>query len=148
MFADWVKAAVRTCDLPQREVASLLTARLRRKIDTAAVNKMMSGKRAVAADEMLALAEITGYPLLISLEGKLLDPNEKRVSLNEAYLVKLISYALQWQRKMTREQAYNLGAALVGAARTHPGQQDIDLTDDQLERVALALAAALGSQAP
>ncbi|MDQ0303833.1 S24 family peptidase [Ancylobacter polymorphus] len=69
MFAQWVKAALEHADMSGAELARHLTERLGRSIDRAAVQKMQmvegTGKtkpRAVAADEMIAISEITGYP--------------------------------------------------------------------------------------
>ena len=70
MFAPWVKAALEHADMSGAELARHLTERLGRSIDRAAVQKMQmtegTGKtkpRSVAADEMIAIAEITGYPM-------------------------------------------------------------------------------------
>jgi SOS-response transcriptional repressor LexA len=59
----WVASALDTAKLPQAEAARRLTKELRRDIDRAAVNKMLSGKRDVTAEEMLALEAITGFPV-------------------------------------------------------------------------------------
>lgn len=147
MLAKWVGDAVNFMpEKNQAELARRLTARLRRGIGAAAVNKMISGERAVAADEMLAIAEITGYPLLINLEGALLDTGDRtKPGFNEGHLVKLFSYALEW-KGVPEELARNMSAALLGAARKHPDRQDSELTDDQLRRVVAALTEAFGPQ--
>lgn len=62
MLVDWINRALAHSNMKQAELARQLTARLRRTIDRAAVNKMAKGGRAIAADEMLAIAEITGFP--------------------------------------------------------------------------------------
>lgn len=68
-LSQWVRAAVNHADISAAELARRLTDRLGRAFDRAAVQKMMmstaTGRtkpRRVAADEMLAIAEITGYP--------------------------------------------------------------------------------------
>jgi hypothetical protein len=148
--------------MSQAELARQLTARLRRNIDSAAVNKILidpnnpptprrgakAGKpaknRALAADELLAIAEITKYPVMISLDGALLPPLPAEMDengLNEAYLVKLLSTALEW-RNLPADQSRVLAASLVGAARRQPGRQEVELTDDQAQAIVLALASA------
>lgn len=146
MFAKWVGDAVNFCGISQAELARRMAAKLRRGIDAAAVNKIVSGKRALAADEMLAVAEITNYPLLISLEGRQLDKQEPQ-HINEAYLMKLVSFALEW-RGLPEDMSRNLSAALLSASRKQVGHEGIELTDDQLRRIALALAEALGLPRP
>lgn len=59
----WVGAAIKKSGFKQAEIARRLTQQLRREIDRAAVNKMVKGPRAVAADEMLSLETITGVPV-------------------------------------------------------------------------------------
>tara|TARA_R110002020_G_scaffold266483_35_gene481517 strand:+ start:4161 stop:4970 length:810 start_codon:yes stop_codon:yes gene_type:complete len=63
MMSDWLKRALQESSLTQAELARLLSARLGRSIDRAAVNKMASGKRQIAADELLEIAQATGQPL-------------------------------------------------------------------------------------
>lgn len=60
MLAVWLRDALKDRGLKQAEVARLLTDKLGRSIDRAAVNKMVKGTRNIAADELLALEEITG----------------------------------------------------------------------------------------
>ena len=68
-IATWVKKALDHAGMSQAELARQLTRRLRREIDRAAVQKMTIARpkkgqkpRKVAADELLAIEEITGYP--------------------------------------------------------------------------------------
>lgn len=66
MMGEWVAKALQHGDMKQAELARLLTERLGRAIDRAAVNKMTlrdEKARKVTADEMLAISEITGYAL-------------------------------------------------------------------------------------
>lgn len=66
MVASWLSDALDHARMSQAELARQLEERLRRRFDRAAVNKMLAteGKpRSVHADEMLAIASITGYPL-------------------------------------------------------------------------------------
>jgi phage repressor protein C with HTH and peptisase S24 domain len=58
---DFVEAALQHARLSGAELGRRMTEKLGRSIDRAAVSKMRSGLRDVAADEMLAIAEITGY---------------------------------------------------------------------------------------
>lgn len=60
MLDGWVRNALKVSGLNQTELARRLTQRLGREIDRSAVSKMTLGKRAVAGDEMLAIADITG----------------------------------------------------------------------------------------
>lgn len=62
MLEGWLRNALTASGLNQTELATRLTSRLGRQIDRSAVNKMVTGKRAIAADEMLAISEITGIP--------------------------------------------------------------------------------------
>lgn len=62
MLARWLNNALTVSALSQTELAKRLTAKLGRSIDRSAVNKMTTGKRAIAADELLAIADITGSP--------------------------------------------------------------------------------------
>lgn len=147
MFAKWAADAVDFVGISQAELGRRLTARLKRGIDAAAVNKIIGGTRALAADEMLAIAEITGYPVLISLEGEQLEKATNHPQFNEAYLIKLFAFALEW-RGVSLDAARNLSAAFLSAARKHPGREGIDLNDDQIKEVAQALADALGLPRP
>lgn len=63
-LSKWLVSALRhAAGLSQAELARKLTEKLGRSIDRAAVNKMAKpGGRGIAADELLAIAEITGYP--------------------------------------------------------------------------------------
>jgi SOS-response transcriptional repressor LexA len=63
MFDEWVKSAIEFGDISQAELSRRLSAKLGRSIDRAAVNKLLNGKRALAADEMIATAEMTGFPI-------------------------------------------------------------------------------------
>lgn len=60
MLADWLRKSLKTKNVAQADLARQLTARLNRSIDRSAVNKMALGKRGIAADEMLAIADILG----------------------------------------------------------------------------------------
>lgn len=57
----WLTRALKHADLSQARLSRALSAQLSRNIDRAAVNKMVKGDRAIAADELLAIAEITGF---------------------------------------------------------------------------------------
>lgn len=60
MLSKWLEAALESAQITQAELARRLTEELGRSIDRAAVNKMVAGKRAIAADELLAIQRITG----------------------------------------------------------------------------------------
>lgn len=77
MFAaKWVREALAHSGLSGAELARRLTDELRRPIDRAAVQKMQivrtkgtTKARAVKADEMMAIARITGYPVPDEVKG-------------------------------------------------------------------------------
>ena len=60
MLSEWLRVALEEKSLSQSELARLLTERLGRSIDRAAVNKMVAGKRAIAGDELIAIEAIVG----------------------------------------------------------------------------------------
>ena len=63
MLKTWLKEALDSKNLSQSELARLLTERLGRSIDRAAVNKMVKGTRKITGDEAVAIAEISAFPL-------------------------------------------------------------------------------------
>lgn len=70
MLGDWVRDALQHANMSGAELARRLTDALGRSIDRAAVSKMQITRatektkpRAIAADEMIAISEITGFPL-------------------------------------------------------------------------------------
>jgi SOS-response transcriptional repressor LexA len=60
MLKSWLRDALKKTGISQAELSRKLTARLGRSIDHAAVNKMVSGKRKIAGDELMVIAELTG----------------------------------------------------------------------------------------
>lgn len=62
-LAEWARAALKGANVAQAELARQLTDALGRSIDRAAVNKMLTGARRIAVDEMTEIARITGAPL-------------------------------------------------------------------------------------
>lgn len=62
MLSEWVELALETKGMSQAALGRELTIRLGRSIDRAAINKMVTGKRAIAADEMLVISQVTGVP--------------------------------------------------------------------------------------
>jgi phage repressor protein C with HTH and peptisase S24 domain len=62
MLSDWLKKALTGAGKSQSELARHLTAALGRSIDRAAVNKMVSGKRAISADELLEASRFLSTP--------------------------------------------------------------------------------------
>lgn len=63
MISEWLRQALKDSGLSQAELARVLSGRLGRSIDRAAVNKMASGKRQITADELLEIARVTGQAL-------------------------------------------------------------------------------------
>jgi transcriptional regulator with XRE-family HTH domain len=63
MIEQWARSAIDQSSLSQAEIARRMTEVLGRSIDRAAVNKMHKGTRNLSADEMLALARITGVTI-------------------------------------------------------------------------------------
>lgn len=59
----WLSSALERSGMTQAALADAMTERMRATIDRSKVNKMMLGKRTISAEEMLAIAEITGAPL-------------------------------------------------------------------------------------
>lgn len=60
MLAKWLQNALELAGLSQAELARQLTSALGKSIDRGAVNKMMSGQRAISATELLAIEKVTG----------------------------------------------------------------------------------------
>lgn len=63
MLSEWVGEAIASANTTQAEMSRRLTESLGREFERAAVNKMVKGTRAIAADEFLEIARITGHPL-------------------------------------------------------------------------------------
>lgn len=59
----WVKAALKKAKLTQAALAHELSHKLNRKIHKQTVQNMTQGKRRIQVDELIAIAEITGYQL-------------------------------------------------------------------------------------
>src|SRR5262245_12398360 len=71
-FAEWARAALDHADMKQVEASRRLSELLQRQIDKAAINKMLlpAGNRfhrRIAVDELLGLAQITGYPIPLGM---------------------------------------------------------------------------------
>ena len=60
MLGEWLKAELKRAQMRQTDLARALSSRLGHRIDRATVNKMISGRRAIAADELLLMANILG----------------------------------------------------------------------------------------
>lgn len=61
MLSEWLREALEASKVKQSALSRLLSARLGRSIDRAAVNKMLSGLRAIAGDELIEIEQITGF---------------------------------------------------------------------------------------
>lgn len=74
MLSEWLRATLEHTDVSQSELSRLLTERLGRSIDRAAVNKMLTNKRGIAGDELLAIEAITGTTapkeIMVPLKGR------------------------------------------------------------------------------
>ncbi|WP_244533062.1 XRE family transcriptional regulator [Phyllobacterium sp. CL33Tsu] len=74
MLSEWLQTALDESGVSQSELSRLLTERLTRSIDRAAVNKMLKGTRTISGEELLAIEAITGTTapkeLHVPLKGK------------------------------------------------------------------------------
>lgn len=61
MLADWLTQVLLEAHISRTEMAKQLTQKLGRSIDRSAVSKMTLGTRAISADELMAIEEITGH---------------------------------------------------------------------------------------
>lgn len=62
-LARWVNAALEASSMTQGALADAIERVTRIPMDKSKVNKMVLGKRAVSAEEMLAISKITGLPI-------------------------------------------------------------------------------------
>jgi hypothetical protein len=69
MLSVWAKQAIDFAGISQAELARQVSDKIRRQIDRAAMNKILKGTRELAGDEMLAIAEITGFSAPSSLRN-------------------------------------------------------------------------------
>ncbi|WP_416551647.1 LexA family transcriptional regulator [Phaeobacter sp. JH203A] len=60
---DWLSQALTSTGYSQAKLAEEMNTRVVRTIDRSIVNKMVLGKRSISAEEMLVIADITGFPL-------------------------------------------------------------------------------------
>lgn len=74
MLSEWLRDAIEQSGSSQSAIARVLTARLGRSIDRAAVNKMTRGTRAIAGDELIEIERLTGMSapkeIMVPLKGK------------------------------------------------------------------------------
>lgn len=61
MLSEWLREALEETGIKQAALARELTDRLGRSIDRAAVNKMLTGGRAIQGDELLEIERITRH---------------------------------------------------------------------------------------
>lgn len=59
----WLEKALDSSGLSQTALAEKLNARVPKTVDRSIINKMVLGKRAISGEELLHIAEITGFPL-------------------------------------------------------------------------------------
>lgn len=81
MLKDWLKSALDHAHIGQAPLSRKLTAEIGRNIDRAAVNKMVKGGRGISADELLAIAKITGYPAPTSTPNEIADLGDANVKV-------------------------------------------------------------------
>jgi phage repressor protein C with HTH and peptisase S24 domain len=62
-LGEWLKSELKRAEMKQADLARQLSARLGRTVDRATVNKMISGRRAIAADELIAVTQILGVEM-------------------------------------------------------------------------------------
>lgn len=62
MLNTWVRDALDHSGMSGAELARRLSSRVGRSIDRAAINKVLKGLRRISADELVAIADITGFP--------------------------------------------------------------------------------------
>lgn len=60
---DWVISAIKHANMDQATLARGLTEKLGLNEDRSIVNKLVKGRRQLGADEMLAISDLTGYPI-------------------------------------------------------------------------------------
>ncbi len=74
MLSDWLRNALDAKGISQAEMARILTERLGRSIDRAAMNKMAKGTRAIFADELMEIQRATGIQapteIMVPLKGR------------------------------------------------------------------------------
>lgn len=92
MITEWLKKAIETSGLSQAEIARLMSERLGRSIERAAVNKMLKGPgpggRQILADELIAISAITGIAPPLPPDGD----NVKQSSTKNFATVSLNGY--------------------------------------------------------
>jgi phage repressor protein C with HTH and peptisase S24 domain len=62
-LGEWLKSELKRAEMKQADLARQLSAGLGRTVDRATVNKMISGRRAIAADELIAITRILGVEM-------------------------------------------------------------------------------------
>lgn len=74
MLSEWLREALEAKGISQADMARILTERLGRSIDRAAMNKMTKGTRAIFADELLEIQRTTGVQapteIMVPLKGR------------------------------------------------------------------------------
>ena len=129
MFAEWVAGALAYGNISQAECSRRLTEQLRRKIDAAAVNKIVKGTRALAADEMMAISAITGYPV----PGASAAPAPSGQGVDEPTLLRLMSESFRAFGRSARQSDF-LAAAILTIATSPSEIQSLQSDADFSER--------------
>ncbi|MBN8187588.1 helix-turn-helix transcriptional regulator [Salipiger thiooxidans] len=60
-LSEWLSQALEYSGLSQSALAERLDAAVSKKVDRSTINKMVMGKRAISAEELLHISEITGF---------------------------------------------------------------------------------------
>lgn len=68
-LSDWLNDALAGSGMTQTSLADALNQRLTKTINRSTVNKMSLGTRAISAEEMLIISDITGFPMPTTPDG-------------------------------------------------------------------------------
>ncbi len=60
---EWLIEALQSSGMSQSALADQLNSKVVKAVDRSTINKMCLGKRAISAEELLAIADITGFPV-------------------------------------------------------------------------------------
>jgi hypothetical protein len=150
-FGPWIQAALEFSRIHKAELGRRLTERLGRSIDRSAVTKMTKGDRSLMADELLAIAELTGYapPGLPSPPPRSGDARA-RAGLDYEMLAELLaaSFELAQRHPLDGRMRKNLALALLEAARTPEDRAGPQEAQDVSTRLAAALVRVVALQQP
>jgi transcriptional regulator with XRE-family HTH domain len=131
MFADWIQQALKNAGITQAELGRRMSEKVRRTIDRAAVNKLTKNQRALMADELLAISEITQTPLPWGIQPNHDErpPSHLPTSrtpfgsqlIDEDRLRRLVVKTLEW-KGVGHDLAENYATTLIEFSRNSPGR--------------------------